>query len=95
MHKATRAEQDIGEKGGKHSMKNRIKYTDGPIGKIQIIKDFLPSPDDLILRERQVKVTINLKEDSIAFFKKIAKENHTPYQKVIRNLLDKYASHFA
>ena len=27
-------------------MKNQIKYTDEPIGKIKVIADFLPSPDE-------------------------------------------------
>lgn len=34
----------------------KIKYTDEPIGKIKIIPDFLPSPDELVMKEESVKV---------------------------------------
>jgi len=53
-------EQDIGVKE-KRFMKNRnVKYTDGPIGPIKIVKDFLPSPKDLVLKEECVKITLSL-----------------------------------
>jgi len=84
-------EQDFGKKEGKH-MKKRIKYTDEPIGELKIIRDFLPSPEKLILKEKNKKVTINLKESSINYFKKVANKHHTQYQKIIRNVLDYYAS---
>jgi predicted DNA binding CopG/RHH family protein len=74
-------------------MKKKIKYTDEPMGDLEIVKDFLPSPSQLVLKEKNVKVTINLKESSIDYFKKVATKNHTQYQKIIRNLLDYYASH--
>jgi predicted DNA binding CopG/RHH family protein len=73
-------------------MKKKIKYTDEPMGELEIIKDFLPSPKDLVLKEKNVRVTINLKESSIDFFKNMASKHHTQYQKIIRNLLDYYAS---
>ena len=73
-------------------MKKKIKYTDEPMGEMEIVKDFLPSPEQLVLREKNVKITINLKESSIEYFKKVANKNHTQYQKIIRNLLDYYAS---
>ena len=38
-------------------MKQKIKYTDEPIGKIKIVKDFLPKPDELVFKEDTVKVT--------------------------------------
>jgi predicted DNA binding CopG/RHH family protein len=74
-------------------MKKKIKYTDEQMGDLEIVKDFLPSPSQLVLIEKNVKVTINLKESSIDYFKKVATKNHTQYQKIIRNLLDYYASH--
>lgn len=73
-------------------MKKKTKYTDEPIGELEIVRDFLPSPAELVLKEKNVRVTINLKESSIDFFKKIANKHHTQYQKIIRNLLDYYAS---
>jgi predicted DNA binding CopG/RHH family protein len=73
-------------------MKKKIKYTDEPMGELEIVRDFLPSPSQLVLKEKNVKVTINLKESSIDYFKKVANKHHTQYQKIIRNLLDYYAS---
>ncbi len=75
-------------------MKKKIRYTDEPIGKIEIVGDFLPPPENLILKEKNVKVTINLSESSIGFFKEVAEENHTQYQRIIRTVLDQYASKY-
>ena len=72
----------------------KIKYTNEPLGKVKIIPDFLPSPDNLILKEETVKITLSLSKSSVDFFKNLAKQKHTQYQKMIRILLDKYASHF-
>ena len=83
--------QDTGERERK-LMKKKIKYTNEPIGELKIVKDFLPTPSQLVLKEKNVKVTINLKESSIDFFKLVADKHHTQYQKIIRNLLDYYAS---
>ncbi len=74
-------------------MKTKIKYTDEPLGELRIIKDFLPSPDQLVLKEENVKITISLKKSSIAFFKEQAKKHNTSYQKMIREVVDWYASH--
>jgi len=75
-------------------MKSKIKYTDEPLGELRIIEDFLPPPDKLILKDENVKVTIALKKDSIDFFKKEAKKHNTSYQKMIRQVIDWYASHY-
>jgi len=82
---------DIGEKEGGY-MKTKIKYTEEPMGELRIIKDFLPKPEDLALKEENVKITISLNKSSIDFFKKKAKEQRTSYQKMIRRLIDWYAS---
>jgi predicted DNA binding CopG/RHH family protein len=82
---------DIGEKEGGY-MKTKIKYTEEPMGELRIIKDFLPKPEELALREENVKITISLNKSSIEFFKKKAKEQRTSYQKMIRRLIDWYAS---
>ena len=85
--------QDIGEKGGRY-MKNKIKYTEEPMGELRVVEDFLPPPDQLVLKEENVKVTIALKKSSIEFFKDEAKKQHTSYQKMIRQVIDWYASHY-
>ena len=75
-------------------MKNKTKYTDEPMGELRIVKDFLPPPDQLVLKEDNVKVTISLKKSSIEFFKQQAKEHRTSYQKMIREVVDWYATHY-
>jgi predicted DNA binding CopG/RHH family protein len=85
--------RDIGEKGGRY-MKSKIKYTEEPMGELKVIKDFLPPPDKLVLKEENVKITISLNKSSVDFFKKKAKEHHTSYQKMIRQVIDWYASHY-
>ena len=76
-------------------MKKKIKYSNEEIGKVEVLKDFLPKPEDLIFKEDTVKVTLNLSKSSIEFFKEIAQKHGSQYQKVIRNLLDKYSSHYS
>ena len=65
-----------------------------PQGKLTRIKDFLPPPDKLIFTEETVKVTLSLKKSSVEFFKRKAEEYHTKYQKMIRELVDRYASRY-
>jgi len=84
----------IGEKENKY-MKKKIKYSDEKIGKIVIVDDFLPSPEELVFKEDTIKVTLNLSKSSIDFFKDLAKKHGSQYQKVIRNLLDNYTSHYS
>jgi len=72
-------------------MSSKIKYTDEPLGEIKIVPDFLPSPAELAFREESVKVTISLSKKSIEFFKAEAAKHHTQYQRMIRQLLDRYA----
>ena len=76
-------------------MKKKIKYSNEKIGKVEIVKDFLPKPEDLVFKEDTVKVTLNLSKSSIEFFKEIAQKHGSQYQKVIRNLLDRYSSHYS
>ncbi len=75
----------------KHS---KIKYTNEPLGKLKKVIDFLPPPDELVLKEEAVKVTLLLSKSSVDFFKHLAEEKHTHYQRMIRTLLDSYAAHF-
>lgn len=74
-------------------MKKKIKYTDESMGKVKIIPDFLPSPEELALKEETVKITISLSKASVEFFKNEAKKYNTQYQKMIRRLLDEYTVH--
>jgi len=73
-------------------MKSKTKYTEEPMGKLKAIRDFLPPPEQLVLKEENVKVTIALNKSSVEFFKKEAQRYHTSYQKMIRRLIELYAS---
>jgi hypothetical protein len=74
-------------------MSESVKYTDGRLGRLKIVPDFLPRPEDLIFREEGVKVTIALSKRSVEFFKEEARRHKTQYQRMIRRLLDAYAEH--
>lgn len=86
---------DFGEKAKKFMKKKteKIKYSNEIIN-AKVIKDFLPRPEDLVLKEDNVKVTLTLSKKSVDFFKHEAKKLDTPYQLMIRSLLDKYAESF-
>jgi len=75
-------------------MSSRIRYTDEPMGEPRVVKDFLPPPSHLALRQETVKVTISLSKASVSFFKKQAKAHGTSYQRMIRRLIDLYASQY-
>lgn len=68
----------------------KVKYTDEPLGEVEVVPDFLPSPSQLAFREEGVKVTLSLSKKSIEFFKSEANKHHTQYQRMIRRLLDAY-----
>jgi len=73
-------------------MSNRtVKYTAGEIGRVKVVKDFLPSPDTLAPRDENVKVTLQLSRRSVDYFKRAAKARRVPYQRMIRALVDAYA----
>jgi predicted DNA binding CopG/RHH family protein len=71
--------------------KPTVKYSRGEIGRFNVIEDFLPSPDQLVLREDNVKVTLSLSQRSVDYFKRAARQRRVPYQRMIRALVDAYA----
>jgi predicted DNA binding CopG/RHH family protein len=75
-------------------MKNKIKYTNETMGELRVIKDFLPPPDQLIPEEESIKITISLKKSSVEFFRKEAQKHRTSYQRMIRRVIDWYASQY-
>lgn len=72
-------------------MKKKIKYTSVPI-EARVISDFLPSPEELVLKEKKTKVTLTLSEKSLKFFKNSAKKHGASYQAMIRRLIDYYVA---
>ena len=55
-------------------MKKKIKYTNEKIGKLKLVKDFLPKPEELVLKENNIKVTLNSTKSNIDFLKDISKK---------------------
>ena len=55
-------------------MKKEITYTYEPLKSFEIVRDFLPAPEELIFKEDNIKVTIGLSECSVDFFKAVAKK---------------------
>jgi len=60
----------IGEKGEKFMKKKTRQYKSESLGKVKIVSDFLPKPEDLVLKDHTVKVTLSLTKKSVDFFKK-------------------------
>lgn len=71
-------------------MSAKIRYTNEQIGEPKVIRDFLPSPEELAFRDEDVKITISLSKKSVEFFKSAAAKSDTQYQRMIRRLLDAY-----
>jgi len=74
-------------------MKSKMQYTDEPMGDVRVVKDFLPTPAELALKDETVKITISLTRRSVDYFKKEAELHHTQYQRMIRTHLDEYEAH--
>ena len=60
------------------------------VGDLRRVADMLPPPDQLVLRDDTVKVTLALSRRSVAFFKREAAKQGVPYQRMIRALVDEY-----
>ncbi|MCK5870558.1 CopG family transcriptional regulator [Methylococcaceae bacterium CS1] len=71
-------------------MSKQILYSDEPIGEFKLVTDFLPSPSELALKNKNTKITISLSSESLSYFKDVAEKHHMQYQKIIRQLLDEY-----
>lgn len=65
-----------------------------PIGKLTRIEDNLPSPEELARPLQGVKITIILNRSSVDFFKREANKHHTKYQRMMREVLDRYVSRY-
>ena len=76
-------------------MKKKMIEQNMPIGKLTRIKDVLPPPEELLMPQDTVKVTLSLSKSSISFFKQQAERCHTKYQRMIRQLVDMYATKYS
>jgi hypothetical protein len=68
-----------------------VVYTDNPeIGELEIIENFLP-PEEFVLRQDNIEVTLNFSISTIGYFKLKAAQLNVPYELLIRNLVDEHA----
>ena len=68
---------------------------DFPSGKLARVPNFLPPPEELVFPGEETEmVTIVLRKASVDFFRGKAREFHTKYQRMIREVLDRYVSRY-
>ena len=77
----------------KKGSKSNDKDDDMPVGPLRVVPDFLPPPHQLVVPSDFVKVTIQLDQASVAFFKMQAKRHRTKYQRMMREVLRRYVEH--
>lgn len=82
-------------------MKKKIKYSnkfsiDQKINErsLKVIKDFLPSPEELFPKEEKVKITIEIDVETYQFFQKLALSFDKKYQPLMREILRQYAKKY-
>ena len=77
-------------------MKKKTSRTneDEPVGKLMTIGDFLPAPEDLLPKEHTIKVTVALDDETVRFFKSVARKMELEYQRMIREVLKGYAKKY-
>jgi len=72
--------------------KKEIKYTDEPMQMGEEVPNFLPSPEELVFKQKPEMERLNMELDAdvVNFFREKAQKLGAPYQRMIRNLLKKY-----
>lgn len=85
-------------------MKRKIRYTDAPkeiqesmersVDVTDWFRENFPQfrPEALAANPPKVKVTLSLGADSVKYFKAQGKKLKVPYQRMIRNLLERYVA---
>ncbi len=73
--------------------KRRAIDEDMPVGKLRIIPDFLPSPEEIASSFKKQKVTLLIDQRSLDFFKARAKRLGAKYQQMMREVLSHYTLH--
>lgn len=70
---------------------NSTNVGSGTFGQMESVDDFLPKPEDLVYKSKDLtKVTLLLNKSDVAFFKQEAKRLGGNYQTMIRNLISHY-----
>ena len=75
-------------------MKRKTNDSELPAGELKRIPDFLPPPEQLVTPGQMIRVTLFLRKSSVNFFRRNAQKHHTKYQRMIREVLDRYAGHY-
>jgi predicted DNA binding CopG/RHH family protein len=79
---------------------SNVNYTNAPddvrasLEDPTIIKDFLPSPKDLVRKVEKEKITIAIDKNSLNLYKQYAKKHNAKYQSMINGVLSSYADKF-
>ena len=58
------------------------------------VKDFLPSPKELVRTTKKEKITIAIDTDSLNLYKQYAKKHNAKYQSMINGVVSSYADKF-
>lgn len=72
-------------------MKKRIRYTDEPM-EFTVIPDFLPPPEELRMRLKKVKVTVEIDAPTESLFRVKAGGKVDASRRMMGKLLDLYAA---
>jgi predicted DNA binding CopG/RHH family protein len=78
----------------------KVNYTGAPteiaeaLENANALEDFLPSPEQLILKTEKEKITIAIDKRSLELFKKYANKHDAKYQTMINGVLSSYADKF-
>ena len=75
-------------------MSRKTRDPNMPVGSLTRLKDFLPPPEKLVMPEDTIKVTLLLSRSSVQFFKRQATRHRTKYQRMIRELVDRYTAQY-
>jgi len=76
-------------------MSRKMRDSNLPVGNLTRVKDFLPPPEKLVMPEDTIKVTLLLSKSSVRFFKRQASRHRTKYQRMIRELVDRYTTQYS
>ncbi len=76
-------------------MRRGTTYTNERLGKIEVVPDFLPPPEELALKDDGIRVTLSLSRRSVEFFEAHASRANVSYHKMIRSLLEAYADRYS
>jgi hypothetical protein len=73
--------------------KKTFEEEDGPSPLARAIPNFLSPPEDLFPIEDTLKITLRLDRRSVEFYKERARRHGTKYQRMMREILKRYALH--